>query len=71
MDIGKSVCVLLWGTIRPQIHTQSSISLRASILVSAIELAYESTNCPLSERFGWQIGDVIKSTTNENTFYII
>ena len=71
MDIGKSVRVSLWGIIRFQIHAQSSTSLRASILVSAIELVYESTNGPLSERFGWQIGDVIKSTTNENTFYII
>lgn len=71
MDIGKSVRVSLWGIIRFQIHDQSSKSLRASILVSAIELVYESTNRPLSERFGWQIGEVIKSTTNDNNFLTI
>lgn len=65
MDIGKSVSVSLRSPLRSQMHNRLAESLQGSTMVSVIELGYRSTNEPLSERFGWQIGKVIKSTTDE------
>lgn len=71
MGIGKSINNSVYYSLRNQIHNELAGSLRGSTKISVIGFAYDATNEPLSERFGWQLSKVIKSTTVKNKLFTI